>query len=131
MAKIESLFTTECDSGIYSKSKAHIQYIPHITEPISPDVLYDLKKYKELRKEISTADISDEDRSFLNFAATRHIVFDYEMIAEYYTQAPKVVQELMEKSGLVILDFDDAMENGYVEMTETLRDLREEDDASK
>jgi cell division GTPase FtsZ len=131
MARMESLFTTECDSGIYSKSKAHIQYVPRVTEPISPDMLYDLKKYKELRKEINSADISDEDKMFLNFAATRHIVFDYESVADYYTQASKTVQELMEKSGLVILDFNDAMENGYVEMTETLRDLREEDDASK
>ena len=32
----------------------------------------------------------------------------------------------MEKSGLVIIDFDDAMENGYVELTETLKELKYE-----
>ena len=42
----------------------------------------------------------------LLLAATRHIVFNYQMLAEFYSQADKKVQELMEESGLVIIDFD-------------------------
>ena len=129
---MEALFTTECDSGIYSKSTNHIQYTPKMNEAVSSEVLYDLSKYKELRREIAAAEgLSDEDRAFLNYAATRHIVFNYQLIAEFYAQAPKDVQELMEKSGLVILDFDDAIEKGFVEMTETLRSLRDEEDAAR
>ncbi len=128
---IEALFSTECDSGIYSKSTNHIQYTPKMNQAVSSEVLYDLTKYKELRKKIAAADLSDEDRTFLNFAATRHIVFNYQMVAEFYAQAPANVQELMEDSGLVILDFDDAIEKGFVEMTETLRSLRDEEDAAR
>lgn len=47
-------------------------------------------------------------------AASRHVVFRYDRIAEYYCHAPKEVQELMEESALVIIDFDDAIEGGYV-----------------
>jgi hypothetical protein len=62
----------------------------------------------------------------LLLAATRHIVFNYQLLAEFYAQADKDIQGLMEKSGLVIIDFDDAMENGYVELTETLKELKNE-----
>ena len=62
----------------------------------------------------------------LLLAATRHIIFNYQMLAEFYSQADKKVQELMEESGLVIIDFDDAMENGFVELTQTLKELRNE-----
>lgn len=117
------LFTTECDSGIYSKATGHPQYVPRTDEVISPASLYNLNKYKELKAEIASSDIPDDIRLFLNMAATRHIVFDYERIADYYAQADKTTQELMEKSGLVIIDFDDAIENGFVELTETLKEM--------
>ena len=117
------LFTEECDSGIYSKATGHPQYIPRTGEPISPLTLFNTEKYKELRKEIAASDVPEDVKTFLNLAATRHIVFDYERIADYYCQADKATQELMEKSGLVIIDFDDAIENGFVELTETLKSL--------
>lgn len=62
----------------------------------------------------------------LKLAATRHIVFNYQMLAEFYAQADKEVQELMEKSGLVIIDFEDALINGFVKLTETLKELKDE-----
>ena len=117
------LFVDDCDSGIYSKATGHPQYVPRTSEVIGPDTTYDLTKYKELRKEIAEADIPEDVKTFLNYAATRHIVFDYERVADYYAQAPKEVQELMEKSGLVIIDFEDAIENGFVELTDTLKNL--------
>lgn len=117
------LFSEDCDSGIYSKATGHPQYVPRTGEPIDPLTLYNTEKYKELRKEIATSDVPEDVKTFLNLAATRHIVFDYERIADYYAQADKPTQELMEKSGLVIIDFDDAIENGFVELTSTLKDL--------
>lgn len=120
------LFTTECDSGIYSKSMKHIQYVPTIREKISAERCFNNEKYEKLKKEIESLDIPKDAAKMLLLAATRHIVFNYQMLAEYYCQADKKVQELMEKSGLVIIDFDDAMENGYVELTETLKELYNE-----
>lgn len=123
---MNTLFSIDCDSGIYTKTIPHIQYEPNFSKVVTPEMTYDIKKYKELRSEIAKADIPDDVRTFLNFAATRHIVFNYHLIADYYATAPKNIQELMEKSGLVIIDFEDAIENGFVDMNETLRLLYDE-----
>ena len=61
-------------------------------------------------------------------AATRHYVFNYKYIAEYYAQAPKEVQELMEDSALVIIDYEDAIAKGYVELSKTLQELTENEE---
>lgn len=65
-------------------------------------------------------------------AAQRHVVFDYQKIAEYYCHASAEVQALMEASALVLIDFDKAVENGYVQMTKALEEVyseTEQDDA--
>lgn len=125
-ADLNPLFASECDSGIYSKSMKHIQYVPTMREKISAESCYNIKKYHELKEEIQEKDLPKDIKKMLLLAATRHIVFNYQLLAEFYSQADKDVQELMEKSGLVIIDFDDAMENGYVEFTETLKELKYE-----
>lgn len=83
--------------------------------------LYDTTKARQLEDAIDEAGIKDKElRDFLTFAATRHIVFNYEKIAEYYAQAPAKVQRLFEESALVIIDFYDAIGNGYVKLCESL-----------
>jgi len=125
-ADLNPLFAQECDSGIYSKSMKHIQYVPTMREKVSAESCYNIKKYEELKKEIQEKDLPKDIKKMLLLAATRHIIFNYQLLAEFYSQAEKDVQELMEKSGLVIIDFDDAMENGYIELTETLKELKYE-----
>lgn len=120
------LFTNDCDAGIYSKSMKHLQYVPTMREKISAERCYNSQKYEDLKREIKETDLPKPIMKMLLLAATRHIVFNYQMLAEFYSQADKNVQELMEKSGLVIIDFDDAMENGFVELTQTLKELRNE-----
>jgi hypothetical protein len=67
------------------------------------------------------AEVIPEDvAAFLRLAAHRHIVFDYHSIAEYYCHASPEVQRLMEASALVIIDFDDAIEHGYVALSHAL-----------
>ena len=56
-------------------------------------------------------------------AANRHIRFNYAQIAEYYCHAPKKVQELMEKSALVVVDIDDAIKNGFARFSKRLEEL--------
>jgi hypothetical protein len=88
---------------------------PHILE------LYDLQKSRRLNIEIKNSNLSDDEKKFLNFAASRHIVFNYEKIAEYYAHSSKEMQELMEKSALVIIDFERAIQLGYVKLCDEIK----------
>lgn len=107
----------------YTNVIPKIQYVPKTRCKPSEISLYNLEKYNNLVKEIKSKNLDSEIEKFLLYSATRHIVFNYARIAEYYCHANKDVQELMEKSGLVIIDFDDAMENGYIELTKHLEEL--------
>jgi len=98
------------------------QYLPKNKCPSIYD-LVDTKKYSELCAEINSAPITEEQKEFLRYAATRHMVFRYDRIADYYAHQDKTMQELMEKSALVIIDFDDAIANGYVKLNKELIDI--------
>jgi hypothetical protein len=63
-------------------------------------------KALELQEKINAANISKEEKLFLILASYRHIVFNYELIADYYTHSDKATQELMEDSALIIIDFN-------------------------
>lgn len=91
---------------------------------------FDDTKAKELINELENADISEEEKEFLTKAAYRHIAFNYANVAEYYAGASKEVQSLMEKSGLVIIDFDNAMRNGFVRLSKELKKEAGLNDAS-
>ena len=87
---------------------------PSISELVNTD------KTRELEHNIQKANIPDDIKDFLLLAAKRHLKFDYCKIAEYYAHAPKEVQELMEQSALVIIDFKDAIKYGYAELSENI-----------
>ena len=72
--------------------------------------------------------------TFLRHAAERHVVFNFRNIAEFYAHADAEVQNLMERSALVIIDFNRAIEGGFIELTDRIKtiytkDYQEEDDA--
>jgi hypothetical protein len=46
-------------------------------------------------------------------------------IAEYYAHAEPNIQRLMENSALVIIDFDKAIENGFVKLSDAISNLVE------
>lgn len=83
--------------------------------------LFNDERYRKLLLEIDSANISDEQKDFLRIAATRHIIFDFSKIAEYYAHSDKVLQGLMENNALVIIDFNKAIELGYVKLSEELK----------
>lgn len=58
---------------------------------------------------------------FLIDAARRHNVFNYERIADYYAHATPEMQQLMERSALVIIDFEKAIEYGYVKLCNEIK----------
>lgn len=74
-------------------------------------------KCDALLSEIDSTDIPDDIKAFLREAAHRHTVFNYANIANYYAHATAEVQNLMERSALVIIDFDKAIEYGFVHLT--------------
>lgn len=94
-----------------------------------PDIseLVNLDKSKELEEEIQNSSLSYEEKEFLINASKRHNVFDYGKIAEYYAHADEEMQKLMEKSALVIIDYNDAVLNGYTTLSEKLKNLMEKD----
>jgi 1-aminocyclopropane-1-carboxylate deaminase/D-cysteine desulfhydrase-like pyridoxal-dependent ACC family enzyme len=81
----------------------------------------DTAKTKQLIREIEQSGLPKEEKDFLIEAAKRHSVFHYERIAEYYAQSSREMQELMEKSALVIIDFGKAIELGYVRLCEEIK----------
>lgn len=92
-----------------------------------PDIseLVDTSKTKELLEEIKQSSVPTEVKQFLKLAAYRHLCFNYSKVAEYYAHADKETQELMEQSALVIIDFGDAIRNGFVQLSEQISLLRE------
>ena len=106
----------------YSRKIAAPIYEP--TMEIAPMIsdCVNTEKYDQLIAEIEHAEISDDDKRLLKLAASRHIAFDYKNIAERYAHADKLVQQLMENSALVIIDFEKAIENGFIKMTKRLQE---------
>lgn len=109
-------FADEIIDNTYTMKTSIPQYQINGECPSISEML-DTEKSDELLKEISEAEgITEEEREFLVQAARRHNVFNYRNIAEYYAHATPEMQRLMEKSALVIIDFDDAIANGYANL---------------
>jgi len=104
------------------------EYTKKIKSPVyeptgeKPDIseLFDTSKCDNLTNEINASDIPGKEKEFLITSAQRHVVFNYRNIAEYYSHSSKELQELMEYSALVIIDFNKAIENGFVKMSDEL-----------
>ena len=108
----------EHDNPYTNKVKTPI-YEPKGPKP-SIDKLANQEKYTKLIALIEKSNLPENEKDFLKIAASRHIVFDYQQIAEYYAHSEKIMQEFMEDSALVIIDFNKAIENGFVKMTDRL-----------
>lgn len=94
-----------------------------------PDLseLCDTSKFEELKNLVNSSKVTTEQKEFLNAALTRFYKFDFQNIAEYYAHQNSEMQELMEKLALVIIDFDDAIKNGYVNLSNSIAEMLEED----
>ncbi len=105
--QINSTYTAKIEAPLYEPKNAP----PHILE------LVDDSKTKRLITEIKNSKISEPEKAFLIEAAKRHNVFDYARIADYYAHAGAEMQELMENSALVIIDFEKAIQLGFVKLS--------------
>ena len=109
--KEESKYSSKIDAPIYEPKNKQ----PHILE------LCDKSKSHRLIKEIENSSLPYDEKMFLMDAAKRHNVFNYEKIADYYAHATPEMQRLMEKSALIIIDFDKAIQYGYVKLCDEIR----------
>jgi hypothetical protein len=107
----EKKYTTKIQAPIYEPKNKQ----PHILE------LYNHTKAKRLINDIQTSNLPDIEKDFLIKAASRHIVFNYEKIADYYAHATPEMKELMERSALVIIDFEKAIQYGYIRLCDDIR----------
>jgi len=107
----EKKYSSKIESPIYEPKNKK----PHIIE------LCDKSKTHRLIREIDESSLDYDEKIFLIDAARRHNVFNYEKIADYYAHSSKEMQHLMERSGLVIIDFEKAIEYGYVQLCDEIR----------
>lgn len=82
--------------------------------------LVDTTKTDELLVEIEKAKLPNDVAAFLRHAAQRHTVFNFRRIADFYAHSEPEVQRLFENSALVIIDFNKAIENGFVALSEKI-----------
>lgn len=113
------------DLNNYSKKINSPVYTPKKDTPPPVKELFTIEKYETLVKEIKDKKLPKDIEFFLINAASRHIVFNYENIAEFYCHQHSEIQDLMEKSALVIIDFSKAIENGFVKLTEEIKEIME------
>lgn len=104
------------DSNYSRKIEAPIYEITGKKPKVSD--LYDEAKTNQLKEEIDAAKLPKQVSAFLRAAADRHTVFNFRNIAEFYAHSDAVTQDLMERSALIIIDFDRAIEDGFVKLAE-------------
>ena len=125
----------EMADGLADDPEMDSQYTNKVATPIyemkgdKPKLedLCDKTKYMKMLEVIESSSVPNDIKGFLANAASRHIKFDYEKIAEYFAHADDDTQRLFENSALVIVDYDAAIENGYIQMTEKLMELSSDD----
>lgn len=110
-------YSTKIEAPIYEPKNAK----PHLLE------LINTSKTDRRISEINSSNLPDNEKKFLIEAARRHTVFNYEKIADYYANASKEMQDHMERSALVIIDFEKAIEYGYVKLCDEIRSQYLED----
>lgn len=110
----DSRYSREIEAPIYEPSREK----PQISD------LYDDSRTQELIEAIeSSAHLDEQEREFLKVAARRHTVLNFSKIADFHAHSNPAVQKLMEDSALVIIDFDRAIELGFVKLTHQIADL--------
>lgn len=107
---LDDKYTSKIKTPIYEPKNRK----PHILE------LMDNSKTKRLIREIEQSNVSDDEKKFLIESAKRHTIFNYNLIADYYSHSSKEMQHLMERSALVIIDFKKSIEYGYTKLSNDL-----------
>jgi hypothetical protein len=100
--------------------------IPFYTpSEIEPDVneLADLSKTKKLIDKINSLEITEDLKEILKARACFFTDFNFQKIADYFSKENKEVQEVFKDLGLVILAPKEALEKGFIELSENVFEL--------
>lgn len=116
----------EQDQNPYTQKTETPVYEPKEDEMPHTSDLFDDAVTKEKIAKIKESKIPKEIKDFLILASGRHTKFNFKKIAEFYCHASKEVQELFEDNALVIVDFDDAIQNGWVKLQSSVEGLMNE-----
>lgn len=114
--------SSEKKDNAYSQNVDIPTYTPSGEKPSLED-LYNDEKAMDLITSVQQSTLNEKEKVFLMAAASRHIVFNYEKIANFYAHSSKECQDLMENSALVIIDFDKAIEKGFVRLTAEINEM--------
>ena len=112
----------EFGAGKYTSKVQAPHYIPSGPCPAVSEI-YDKSKYIELIDKINKSNVTEDEKMFLKLAAARHVVINFSKAANYYAYANKEMQQLMEDNALVIIDFNDAVKNGFVILDQRIDDF--------
>lgn len=110
----------------YTRKVESPKYEPKGEKP-AITALYDETKTRGLIERIERSKLPEDEKRFLIAAAHRHTIFNFENVAEYYAHSGPDAQELFEESALVIIDFGKAIEQGFVVVSEGIRDAFKQD----
>jgi hypothetical protein len=111
----------------YTKKIKSPIYEPKNEKPDLSDII-ETEKVKELQEQIKNSKIPEDEKEFLIKSATRFYEYDYAKIADYYAHSDDEVKDLMEKLALVIIDYDKAIENGFVQLTNFLMSIETDEE---
>ena len=107
---LQEAYTNKIDAPTYTPSDEK----PKLTE------LLDDEKTNLLIKKIKDSKLKKTEKDFLINAAYRLLKFDYAKIADYYAHSEKDTQELIEDLSLIIIDFEKAIAQGYLQLREEI-----------
>ena len=101
-------------------------YEPSAEKPDVKDLFDDTNAFNLIEK-IKSSKLPQAEKDFLMLTAGRHVRLNFQLIADYYAHSQREVQELMEDSALVIVDINNAISNGWVNLSKKLDDIYDED----
>lgn len=120
----------DADPSAYSQKVDTPTYEPSDKKP-GVEELFDDNVLQALLADIRASNIPEEEKQLLTLAAGRHVKLNFEKLADYYAHSEPETQELMEDNALVIVDFEKAIENGWVKLSDAMIEQygEENDDA--
>lgn len=111
------------EDSVYNRKIEAPIYEPGSLKPSLVD-LVDTSKVDELLALVNGLDATEDVKKFLQIATTRFYIFDFALIADYYANSEdEKIREIMRKLALVIIDFDQAIENGFVEFVKSISEI--------